>query len=183
MRQTASILLLFILAFNWVGYRLFTGFLEHHSDISLEKKIDSSAYSDAELIEMRVPLNAPYLSSNPTEFERFDGEIELQGKHFKYVKRKIENGQLVLLCLPDENKNRIQNSREEFFKLVNDLSHSTQHKNKDVTTTKSFTTEYKKENNLWVVDALPLTYLTHTAAYLSDIATGYGSLPEHPPKA
>jgi hypothetical protein len=181
-RQTASILLICILAFNWIGYRLFTGYLEHHSDISFEKKIDNSEYNDADLIEMRVPLNAPYLSSNPTEFERFDGEVELQGKHYKYVKRKIENGQLVLLCLPDENKNRIQNSREDFFKLVNDLNHNSQNKNKNTASFKSFTTEYKKENNAWEIAAVAVVQPKTSFADVLSVVEGFRAIPEQPPK-
>jgi hypothetical protein len=181
-RQIASILLLFILAFNWIGYRLFTGYLEHNSDISLEKKIDNSEYNEDDLIELRVPLNAPYLSSNPTAFERFDGEVELHGKHYKYVKRKIENDQLVLLCLPDENKNRIQNSREDFFKLVNDLNHSSQHKTKNTASLKSFTTEYKKESNAWEIAAIAVVQPKTGFADDLSVAEGFYAIPEQPPQ-
>jgi hypothetical protein len=182
-RRIASISLLFILAFNWLGYRLLTGYLEHNSDISLEKKIEKSEYNDADLIELRVPLNAPYLSSNPTEFERFDGEVELQGRHYKYVKRKIEDGQLVLLCLPDENKSRIQNSREEFFKLVNDLGHNSQSKSKNTSSFKSFTTEYKKENNSWEIAAIAVVQPTFRNVAASSVAEGFHTIPKQPPRA
>lgn len=171
-----------MLAFNWVGYRLFTGYLEHSSDLSLEKKIDSYQYDETDLIELRVPLNAPYLSSSPTAFERFDGEVELQGKHYKYVKRRIEDGQLVLLCLPDENKNKIQNSREEFFKLVNDLNHSSQHKNKNAASFKSFTTEYKKENNAWEIAAFAVMQQKTGFADVFLVAEGFRTIPKQPPK-
>lgn len=175
-------MLLLLLAFNWVGYRFVTSFMQGKADVALEKRIDNNDYDESSLIEIRVPLNAPYLSEN-TSFERYDGEVELSGVHYKYVKRKVENGELVMLCLPNKTKTELQNSREEFFKLVNDLN-NTQSKSKSNTSNfKSITTEYKKENNSWTVCALPLIQLTHTAAYYSDIATGYSNLPEHPPKA
>ena len=104
-------MLLLLLAFNWVGYRLLTGFMESKADIALEAKIDNSDYDESSLIEIRVPLNAPYLSDNSTEFERYDGELELDGVHYKYVKRKVVNGELVLLCLPNKSKTELQNSR------------------------------------------------------------------------
>jgi len=183
LKRTVSILLLFLLAFNWIGYRLLTAFMESKADVALETKIDKADYDETSLVELRVPLNAPYLTESNTAFERYDGELELDGVHYKYVKRKVENGELVLLCLPNKSKTELQNSREEFFKLVNDLN-NTQSKGKSTTTSfKSVTTEYKKESNSWAVGALPLTYLTHTAAYLSAIEAGYGNLPEHPPKA
>jgi len=172
-----------LLAFNWVGYRLLTSFIETKADNVLEARIDNDDYEETSLIEIRVPLNAPYLAENSTTFERYNGELELDGVHYKYVKRKVENGELVLLCLPNESKTELQNSREEFFKLVNDLNHS-QNKNDTKTTSfKSLTTEYKKENNTWLIPGLPATNNHYTIAGNYKIAAGFNLLPEHPPKA
>lgn len=171
-----------MLAFNWMGFRLLTGFMESKADIALETKIENSDYDESSLIEIRVPLNAPYLSDNSTEFERYDGELELDGVHYKYVKRKIVNGELVLLCLPNKSKTELQNSREEFFKLVNDLNN--QNKSKSNTSAyKSVTTEYKEVNNTWKIEALCLMNITHANAVHYYIAPGYNSAPDQPPKA
>lgn len=181
MKQTASILLLTLLAFNWVGFRLLTGFMERNADIALETKIDNSDYDESSLIELRVPLNAPYLTANSAEFERYDGELEIRGINYKYVKRKIVDGYLVLLCLPNENKTRLQNSRVDFFKLVNDLNHS-QNKKNNTTSYKSFVTEYKKENNSWTISGITLPHFKPYEVNISFIAPGYNTVPEQPPK-
>lgn len=157
--------------------------MEHRADVALETKIDNSDYDDSILMEIRVPLNAPYLSGNSTEFERFDGELELEGVHYKYVKRKIVNGELVLLCLPNENKTRYQNSRANFFKLVNDLNQSQSKSKNNTSSFKILVTEYQKENNFWTVISLPEIQVKHSAANDSPLADGFNSLPEHPPKA
>lgn len=183
MKQAASILLLTLLAFNWVGYRLLSGFMERKADIALETKIDKSDYDESTLMEIRVPLNAPYLSGNSPEFERFDGELELDGVHYKYVKRKILNGELVLLCLPNESKTRYQNSRVDFFKLVNDLNQSQNKNGNNTSSFKSFVTEYKKENNSWTVMSMPVVYLKHSAVNNSYVAAGFSVIPDQPPKA
>jgi hypothetical protein len=122
----------------------------------LETKLDHSDYDEAALIELRIPLNAPYLSGNSTDFERFDGEIEIDGIHYKYLKRKVVNDELVLLCLPNESKNRIHNSRVEFFKLVNDLNHpASQGKEKNSSSTsKNFISFFTNENNCYSLPAL-----------------------------
>src|SRR5689334_3235160 len=157
--------------------------MESKSDFALETKIDKNDYDESSLIEIRVPLNAPYLSDNSTGFERYDGELELDGVHYKYVKRKIVNGELVLLCLPNKSKTELQNSREEFFKLVNDLNH-TQSKGKSTTTSfKSVTTEYKKETNVWSIPAMTVALIQYNNAVRSDITSGYNSAPDQPPKA
>lgn len=157
--------------------------MEGKADYALETRIDNNDYDESSLIEIRVPLNVPYLSDNTAAFERYNGELELDGVHYKYVKRKIENGELVLLCLPNKSKTELQNSREEFFKLVNDLNH-TQTKGKTNTTSfKSVTTEYKKENNMWAIPALTVVLLHYDNAVRSNITTGYNSTPDQPPKA
>lgn len=172
-----------MLAFNWMGYRLLSGFMASKADIALETKIDNSEYDESSLIEIRVPLNAPYLSDHSTTFERYDGELELDGVHYKYVKRKIVNGELVLLCLPNKSKTELQNSREEFFKLVNDLN-STQNKSKNTTSSyKSVTTEYKKESNSWAIASLPSIHLSYNYSLTSNIADGFHLILDQPPKA
>jgi hypothetical protein len=181
-KQAASILLMILLAFNWVGYRMLSGFIEHRSDAKLQAKIENSDYEESVLLELRVPLNAPYLSST-TEFESVQGEIEIEGTHYKYVKRKVENGELVLLCLPNENKTRIQNSRVDFFKLVNDLNQSTEGKSKNTASYKSFSSEYQDENNLWSIHPeITLTVLPRSLS-LSFLSTGFNFIPDQPPKA
>lgn len=151
---------------------MLSDFLEKRSDISLETKIDHSDYDETSLIELRVPLNAPYLSGNNSDFERFDGEIEIDGIHYKYLKRKVVNDELVLLCLPNESKNKIHNSSVEFFKLVNDLNNSTtqgKQKNSD-SLLKSFIGFFTLENSYYSLAALsPVT---------SPVATAECSLPE-----
>jgi len=153
-KRIAAILLLVIFLFNWFGYRLLSDYLQHKADTKLEAQLDQDQYDATRLIEMRVPLNMPYQTSS-SNFERYDGEIEINGIHYKYVKRKVENGQLVLLCLPNETKMRLQSAREEFFKLVNDLQQANQGKSADHGhSIKNPVTEYWQEMNNWGLEAL-----------------------------
>ena len=114
LRKIAAILLLVILLFNWIGYRLFADFLQHRADVRLEAKLDKNDYSEDQLIEIKVPLNLPY-QLNWSQFERFDGEIDVDGIHYKYIKRKIYNDSLVLLCLPNQTKQNIEKAKDEYF--------------------------------------------------------------------
>ena len=45
----------------------------------------------------------------------------MNGMHYEYVKRKVQDGMLILKCIPNETKHRIVSARDDFFKLVNDL--------------------------------------------------------------
>lgn len=149
MKKLAAILLTSVFFFNWFGYRLLTDYLQHKADQHLEAQFDRHDYDESQLIEMRVPLNMPYQIAS-TDFERIDGEIEIDGIHYKYVKRKVDQGELVLLCLPNENKMRLQSARDDFFKLVNDLQNPTQNKNSQPAPSfKSPVTEYWDQQNDW----------------------------------
>ena len=144
--------------FNWFGYRLLSDYLQHQADTRLEAKLDNHQYNESSLIEMRVPLNMPYQLSS-ADWERYDGQIEIDGTHYKYVKRKVENGQLVLLCLPNETKMRLQSARDEFFKLVNDLQQANQSKSTDHGhSINNPVTEYWQELNNWGLETLVIQH-------------------------
>jgi len=129
-------------------------------------------------------LKAPPLSGNRTAIERVYGEIQIKNNKYNYVKRKVVNGELVLLCLPNENKMRFQNSRNDFFKLVNDLNQSSQHsKEKNTASFKSFTTEYRTVHNAWELLAPEATYIIPATVSDVHLAAGFNTIPEHPPRA
>lgn len=146
-----------ILLYNWVGYRLVSSYLENKSSTTLEAKLDNNNYNESELIELSVPLDLPY-QTNWAEFERFDGEIQIDGIEYKYVKRKVSNGKLVILCLPHKEKMNLQTARDEFFRLVNDLDQAGNGKGADskipVLSFKSITTDYWHPDNGWALSAL-----------------------------
>lgn len=153
MRKPLTILLLAILVFNWVGYRLVSQWLEAHVNRTLEVSLDKNEYNEEDLVEIRVPINLPY-STDWKEFQRIDGEVRLGDVLYKYVKRKVENGQLVLLCLPNKSKMAVQTARDKFFLLVNDLQQESQSKDNSKVPTghsfKSLFTEYWQNDDNWV---------------------------------
>lgn len=185
LRKLAAILLLGVLIFNWIGYRLVTDFLQHHADIQLEARLDQHDYDDSQLIELKVTLDLPY-QTNWTDFERVNGEIEINGIHYKYVKRKVQNGQLVLMCLPHESKMRLQTARDDFFKLVNDLQNPSQNKKSDNSNTISFNSispEYYAEKNEWGLAAL-LSQAPHYTDQKTTLQPNcFISTPGQPPEA
>jgi hypothetical protein len=185
LKRIASILLLSILLFNWFGYRILADYYQQQADRVLEQKLDNSDYDESQLIEIKVPLQLPYQTSWK-EFERFDGEIEVNGIHYKYVKRAVYNDSLVLLCLPNEGKMRLQSARDEFFKLVNDIQHPSTNKKTDSGnqhSVKSPVTEYYSTENNWLIPELTALsshfYIENSSFHTS----AYSISPEQPPEA
>ena len=124
MRQLSAIFLILIFLFNLTGYRLLLQYWEARENTKMEVKLDQQQYDEKDLVEVKIPIHLPY-HSNWNDFEKYDGEIDIDGVHYKYVKRKIFNDSLVLLCIPDKIKTKINTARDEFFSLVNDLQKDT----------------------------------------------------------
>ena len=152
--------------------------------MALTVRIDNSEYNEFNLIELRIPLNAPYYTGNSTEFERYDGEVEIEGVHYRYVKRKIADGELVLLCLPNDNRTRLENSRMDFFRMMNDLTRTAQHQDKSGSIAyKAFTAEYWRTDNCWNIDEPGLSGQQFIIAELVHYSSGHHTIPKQPPRA
>lgn len=149
MRKLISIFLLLLFLFNLVGYKAIFYFEQQQSDEQLKASFDKNDYDENDLIAVRVPISMPYLD-NSRDFERVNGEINFNGKIYKYVKRKVEDGQLVLMCIPDEKKMQIESKKNDFFKITNDLQQNSSSKKPggtNNTTAKNFMSDYDKDNH------------------------------------
>lgn len=161
-----------ILFFNWYGYRIVTGILADNADQQLEARLDNNQYDEASLIEVKVPLNMPY-QNEQADFERHYGEMDFNGQHLTYVKRKIENGYLVLKCIPNHSRQKIEAAGNDYFKLANGLDQDHPGKKQDNTSSfaKNFWSEYDgRETDFSVAVAADLvnrTYLNTTASLYS----------------
>lgn len=174
-----------MLFFNWFGYRAVFNYAQEKEDNKLEAKFDNNSYDESQLIEIRVPLNMPY-QSNWSSFERYDGEITVKGVLYKYVKRKIENNQLVLLCYPNSDKMRLLNARDEFFKLANDFQQQNDNKKPAAPVNsqvfKNLVTEYVKQENNWQIDQLILKKGLYIEYNFFSLPEGHLPSPEQPPE-
>lgn len=155
--------------------------MQERSDSKLEAKLDNNDYDESQLIEIKIPINMPYQTSW-ADFERYDGAVEVNGIHYKYVKRKIENGQLVLKCIPNETKQRLQTAGDDFFKLVNDLQQDHSGKKSTTTVIKSAMGDYDEQQPMHVV-AQQSAVLNTFVTYQSHLVTNnYHLTPEQPPE-
>lgn len=128
MKKLAAIFLLLVFLFNIGGYRLWYYFEEQRSDEQIVALLENEEYDEADLVTIKIPLYLPY-QTNWKEFETTDGEIEVEGTIYKYVKRKVQHGELVLLCIPHHDKMQVNTARDDFFKYANDLAQNTSDKN------------------------------------------------------
>lgn len=145
MKRIASILLIALLLFNWYGYRFLFNYLQNRADAELNAKIDINDYDESQLIEIKVPIDIPYQYTS-SDFERSYGEIEHDGKIYSYVKRKIEDGFLILKCIPNIQKEKIRNAKHLMVRVNNGIDQDQNGKNSSPLTKnfKSLSNDYNQ---------------------------------------
>ncbi|WP_157473913.1 hypothetical protein [Flavihumibacter petaseus] len=107
-------------AFNLAGYSMLFGYLSRQSTQQLEREIDNQHYNDQDLVEIKVPIQVPYLNSWGS-YEPIEGEITINGNHHSYVKRKITRDTLFLMCLPNRKKDQLHLAKTDYGKSANDF--------------------------------------------------------------
>lgn len=136
------------LLFNWCGYQLLYRYLQLHEDHQLETRYDNNNYNPNDLVEIKIPLHLPYLT-NWSDFRRCDGEIDLNGIHYKFVKRRVYNDSLVLLCLVNQSKQQLKYAGTNYFKQANGLQSSGHAPKETNPFFKTLLSEYKPEHTDW----------------------------------
>jgi hypothetical protein len=183
-KKIAVILLLGLLLFNWVGYEVYTAILQDNADKSMVANLDQNNYSESDLISFKVP--ATHLSSyvNSKEFERVDGQVEINGIQYNYVKRRFSEDSLELLCIPNKSATSIQCAKNDFFKLVNDIQRTGQSKKSDQqhnSSFKGFNAEYYAEARAIAIQDLILVTQKAIDHYLLRIPSVHLTRAGQPP--
>lgn len=105
--------------FNISGYYMVFQYFIDRSETKIVRQLDKNQFNDHELIELKVALHLPYM--NNSDYARIDGEIEIDGIHYNYVKRKVSNDTLYLLCLPNTAKTKLSEARNNYSSQAADL--------------------------------------------------------------
>ncbi|RXK60876.1 hypothetical protein ESA94_10480 [Lacibacter luteus] len=158
-------------------------YVQQKADSRFEQKIDNNDYDASALIEVRAPVSLPY-QTDWKEFERVSGEITINGMHYKYVERKLEGGEMIYKCIPDEGKARLLNARENFFKLVNDLQTQSPEKSgkQPAPSYKAFSFEYCEQLANWSLDALNELQAPFNQTFSSKTLSAHLLKAEQPPE-
>jgi hypothetical protein len=114
-----------------------------------------------------------------------DGEIEINGIHYNYVKYRMYEDSVEYLCIPNQAKTKLSNARDEFYKLVNDLQHPSQNKKpgSSETNIKSFLSEFCKEQDNWSFPAFVQDQSIKGSFYLAELSKPALLPQELPPDA
>lgn len=120
LKKVSAVLLLILFIFNAGGYRVLISYQQEKEDFEFAKALDRGNYNDEDLVAVKVPLNLPYQTGSEN-FVRVNGEINWNGQVYNYVKRKVINDTIVLLCIKHETKSELQQIVNDYFGNINDL--------------------------------------------------------------
>jgi len=180
-KKIATILLLGIMIFNLAGYQLFSAYIESKKNAELETQLDNNNYDESQLISVKIPVTYLPYYNNSISYERVDGQIEIEGVQYKYVKRRIYHDSLEMLCIPNHNSMKLLSAKNEFFKFVNDLQHPGQNKNTNSASVKSITTDYENAFEQFKVNNFDFK-IPFSLHLITRITSAHRELPERPPK-
>jgi hypothetical protein len=127
LKKLFSILLLLVFLFNTVGYRLAFFYLIKEADSQMELKAEQINEHDKHLVTLKIPINLPY-QTDWKDFEPADGETVIKGITYKMVKRKVSRDTLILLCMENSDKTRLEKNSDDYFKKSNGLDSNTSKK-------------------------------------------------------
>ncbi len=153
--------------------------LQQEQQVAFTARVDASQYNDQELVSIKTSLNLPYYT-NSGNFERAYGSIHVDGVDYEYVKRRVYNDTLELLCLPNKDKTNLQVVKNLFFKFSTDDQTSPPSK-KSQTTLKSGLPDFVQELNVvgflpFIIHSIQQFEVTH-----SSVLPGYVTMMDRPP--
>jgi len=180
LRKLAAILLSGILLFNWIGYRLMNSVLEDSATHHLEMQLDQQQYDEDQLITLKVPITHLSYFNASTTFERVSGEIEVNGTPYRYVKRRILNDSIEVLCIPNAKAFQLRQINNTYFSFVNDISQGAKH-DTHPQTSKSFSNDPFTCIQPIQIDAPEQSVLSHTFHFAVYFPTVTLPTDEQPP--
>ena len=182
MKKSIAIFFSLILLFNAGGYRVLLSALQSKADKKLEIRIDNNEYDEAQLVEIKVPLNMPY-QSRQTDFERHYGEITIDGKAYTYVKKKIDGDVLILKCIRNEQKQALKKTADDLVKTNSGQDQENNSKKQNLSFLKIFGTDYDNNNQSATYSALIIIKSKLPGSYTASLSAGMYNIPFQPPKA
>lgn len=181
LKKIATIFLILLLFFNWYGYRLVISIRQDRADQKLESRIDNNDYDETQLIEIKVAMNMPY-QERFTDFERHYGEVTIDGKVYRYVKRKIEGDILILKCIPNYSKQQLIKTADDFTKSNSGQDQDNPGKKQANSFAKLFSGDYDDQTLFCSLPGNDIAGKTVTMKFSSALKDILIKTPHQPPK-
>ena len=157
--------------------------LEQKHESKFEAQIDENNYDENSLISIKTSFSIPYAYLNKSDkFERWKGEIEINGVQYKYVKRRFFKDSIELLCIPNMMATKLKEAKQDYYRISNDLQSDASKKQDQskVPAFKNLLSEYCEEIREWDAAQVAVKQ-THYSSYSLFVSQYVGDNPGQPP--
>jgi hypothetical protein len=157
--------------------------LEQKHESKIEAQIDENNYDESSLVSIKTAFSIPYAYLNKSDkFERWKGEIEINGIEYKYVKRRFFKDSIELLCIPNMMATKLKEAKQDFYRISNDLQSDNNRKQDQskVPAFKNLLSEYCEEIREWDAAQVAVKQ-THYSSYSLFVSQYIGDSPGQPP--
>lgn len=168
--------------FNIVGYKFVANYFESKATRDLQLSLDQNNYSESDLISFKFDFSLPY-NLNSKEFESTEGNIDINGINYQYVKRRIYNDTLELLCIPNIANSSIKNTKNDFAKQFIDNAASTQTKKSPANQlVKIPLSDFTQEHHFDIYNQICTSKLKHNSYHITEGSFDFLHKLELPPE-
>ncbi len=157
--------------------------MENKADLRFKAQLDDNRYNESELISIKISAHRMSYYSNSKEFERVDGQVEIGGIQYNFVKRRVYQDSIELRCIPNHTAMQFRTVKNEFFKLLNGLQHPGQEKKDNTHSVKDFSTDYYTVSDALKIDDPFMSILKASGYYKATLPLATHTTAEQPPEA
>jgi hypothetical protein len=111
LKKLAVIFIVAILLVKAGGYQLLVQHWQQQAYRQMVTRIDRAEYDEKDLIEISAPLELPYYT-DWQDFERCDGQVQLNGVSYNYVARKYASNVMIYKCIPNHQQQAVKEGKK-----------------------------------------------------------------------
>jgi len=156
--------------------------MDNRATEQLQTRLDGNDFNVSELISIKIPAKHLTYYNCSSQFVRVNGQIEIRGLQYSYVKRRLYNDSIELLCIPNQGAMHLTKVRNDYYKLVNDLQNPGQDKKSDSHVSKSYSGDFYTVNDLFRITKLPFNIQDKPVHVSENLPDGLIPTAEHPPQ-
>jgi hypothetical protein len=181
LNRILTISLIGLLLFNWYGYQMLNAWLEDRATEKLQLQLDDDKYEESDLLSVKVPATHLSYYNNSEQFERVEGQIEIGGFQYSFVKRRFYNDSIEMLCIPNPEAMHFKRANYDYFKLVYDLQRPGGKKTGSHSF-KRFTSVYCTVQDSYHIESLYCNLRERTSYFATALPAIASLIDDRPPK-
>jgi hypothetical protein len=153
------------------------------STIDMQVNLDQKKFNEAQLVSFKLPLNQPYII-NTDGYESLEGNMDYNGVNYQFVKKRIINDTLEIVCIPNMTRTEIDNNNENFAKQLSDIVNtSTSKKSGGSQQFKFFISDFTTEHHFDLYSFVANATLKHDTIHAQYSSFDYLQSIAQPPEA